>query len=98
MVVVHLPEPIHKDDIDVHKKLIIFPGAIKAAEQYLIPPGREAQSNVRIHAVFDKAEPLANVPDDGDVEFTAIGRFVSGKYFYGTGTVRIISPHEDEAQ
>ena len=98
IVVVHLPDSIHKDDIDVHKKLIIFPGAIEAAEQYLIPPGREAKSNVRIHAVFDKVELLANAPDDGDVEFTAIGRFVSGKYFYGTGTVRIISPQKDEAQ
>jgi parallel beta-helix repeat protein/predicted outer membrane repeat protein len=98
MFVVHLPEPIHKDDIDVHTKLLIFPGAIESAEQHLIPPGREAQSNVRIHAVFDKAELLEVMPDNGDVEFTAIGRFVSGKYFYGTGTVRIISPHEDEAQ
>jgi len=98
MVVLHLPEPIHKDDIDIHEKLIIFPGAIKAAEQRLIPPGWEAQSNVRIHAVFNKAELLEAMPDNGDVEVIAIGRFVSGKFFYGTGTVRIISPHEDEAQ
>jgi subtilisin family serine protease len=98
MVVVHLPEPIHKDDIDIHEKLIIFPGAIEAAEQRLIPPGWEAQSNVRIHAIFDKAELLEVMPDDGDVEVIAIGRFVSGKFFYGTGTVRIISPNEDEAQ
>jgi len=98
MVMLHLPESIHKDEIDVHKKLIIFPGAVEAAEQYLIPPGREAKSNVRIHAVFDKVKLLANVPDDGDVEFAAIGRFVSGKYFYGTGTVRIISPQKEQTQ
>jgi parallel beta-helix repeat protein len=98
MLVLHLSDSIHKDDIDMHKKVIIFPGAIETAEQHLIPPGREAQSNVRIHAVFDKVELLANVPDDGDVEFTAIGRLVSGKYFYDTGTVRIISPQKDEVQ
>jgi hypothetical protein len=98
MFVVQLPELIHKDDVDVHTKLIIFPGAIEAAEQHLIPPGSEAQSNARIHAFFDKAELLEAMPDNGDVEFTAIGRFVSGKYFYGIGTVRIINPHEDKTQ
>ena len=98
MFVVHLPESIHNYDIDMHTKLFLFPGAIEATEQYLIPPGTEAKSNLRIHAFFDKARLLENISDDGDAEFTAVGRFVSGKYFYGIGTVRIINLQQDEAQ
>ena len=82
----------------MHTKLFLFPGAIEATEQYLIPPGTEAKSNLRIHAFFDKARLLENISDDGDAEFTAVGRFVSGKYFYGIGTVRIINLQQDEAQ
>ena len=49
------------------------------------------QGEVKIHAVFDRAELLAAASGDGDVEVTVIGRFISGEYFYCTDQVRIIS-------
>jgi predicted outer membrane repeat protein len=96
--ILHLPESIAKDDIDAHEPLVLYPGPVKAIEQHLIPPAGPAQSNLRIHAVFDKTELLAPSPDNGDTELIVIGRFVSGKYFYGTDTVRVISPGNNEGQ
>jgi len=93
-----LPELFVKHDIDAYEPLVLYPGAIEAAEQYLIPPARPAQSDLRIHAVFDKAELLGVMPDNADVQITVIGRFSTGQYFYGTDTVRVISPGDDEEQ
>ncbi|MHC4735386.1 MAG: choice-of-anchor Q domain-containing protein, partial [Planctomycetota bacterium] len=104
LAIMHLPEPIVKEDIDAYEPLVLYPGAVEAAEQYLIPPAIEAKSNVRIHAVFDKAEIVtqlvhfAKQSSEDNVELTVIGRFVSGEYFYDTDTVRVISPADDEEQ
>jgi hypothetical protein len=94
--VMRLPELVVKNDVDAYEPLVFYPGAIKAAEQYIIPPAVQAKSNVRIHAFFDKDEMLADVPNEGDLEVTVIGRFVSGKYFYSTDKIRIISTCDDE--
>ncbi len=143
LAVMRLPEPIVKDDIDAYVPLVLYPGAIEATKQYVIQPrrrvpplggARRVRSNVRIFAVFDRAELLAaletslfearqgsalprlasgrfpefltglaatpdNPPPGGwQIELTVIGRFVSGEYFYGTDTVRVISPGDDEEQ
>jgi len=85
-----LPELIVRDDVDADEPLVLYPGAIEAVSQSVIPQGKPAQSNVRIVAVFDKADLLAATPDNGNVELIVVGRFISGEYFYGTDTVRII--------
>jgi hypothetical protein len=92
--VLRLPESIITDDIDVDEPLVVFPGAVEAAGQSIIPPGKAAQSSVKIHAVFDKADLLAAMPDNGEVELTVVGRLNTGEYFYGTDTVRIIGSHD----
>jgi hypothetical protein len=94
--IMHLPEHVIKDDIDANEPLVLYPGAIEADRQRLIPPSIEAKSNTRIHAVFDKAELFGIAGDNSDVELTVIGRFSTGQYFYGTDTIRIISPLDDE--
>jgi len=96
LALIHLPEPIVKDNVDAYKLLVLYPGAIKAANQYVIPSGARAQSNVRILAVFDKADLLAALPDNGNVELTIVGRFISGQYFYGTDKIRIIGYSDDD--
>ncbi len=97
-VIIRLPETIAKDDIDAYEPLVLHPGAIKSIRQNLIPPSIEAKSNTRIHAVFDKTKLLAATGDNGDIELTATGRFNTGKYFYGTDTIRIISPWNEQEQ
>jgi parallel beta-helix repeat protein len=84
-----LPEPIVKDDIDIYESLLLYPGSIEAGEQNIIPLGSGAQSNVKIHALFDTADLLAAMADNGDIEVTIIGRFKTGQYFYSTDTVTI---------
>jgi len=39
---------------------------------------------------------LAATPDDGNVELTTVGRFISGQYFYGTDKIRIIGYSDDD--
>ena len=69
--------------------LVLYPGGIAADEQKLLPDETAEDDSVRIRAVFDRAELLAATPYNGDVEVTVIGGFISGLYFYGTGTVTI---------
>jgi hypothetical protein len=89
LAALRLPEPIAGDDIDMYEPLVLFPGSIEATEQNL--QYKPAQREVKIHAVFDKAELLGAGPGDGDVEVTVVGRFISGEYFYCTDQVRIIN-------
>ena len=104
LALIHLPEPIVKDDVDAYKPLVLYPGAIEAASQYVFPSGARAQmprgipfgSNVRIIAVFDKADLLTAIPDNGNVELTAVGRFITDQCFYGTAEIRIISHSDDD--
>jgi len=95
LALIHLPEPIVKHDVDAYKPLVLYPGAIEAASQSVIPPGRRTQGNVRILAVFDKADLLTALPDNGNVELTIVGRFITGQYFYGADKIRIISYSDD---
>jgi parallel beta-helix repeat protein len=96
--IMRLPELIVKDDIDAYEPLVLYPGAIEAVRQRLIPPSIEAKSNTSIHAVFDKGELFAVAGDNGDIELTVIGRFGTGEYFYGTDNIRIISPCDGQEQ
>jgi predicted outer membrane repeat protein len=87
--VIRLPEPIVGNDIDMSDPLVLFPGGIEADRQNIFRPDRTADESVRIRAVFDRAELLSATPYNGDVEVTVAGRFISGLYFYGAGTVTI---------
>lgn len=88
LAVMRLPESIGEEDIDLSEPLVLFPGGIEADEQKLLPD-KTADDSVRIRAVFDRAELLAVTPDNGDVEVTVAGRFISGLCFYDTDTVKI---------
>jgi hypothetical protein len=90
LALIHLPEPIVNNEVDAHEPLVLYPGAIEATNQYIFPSGARAQSNVRILALFDKADLLTTLPDNGNVELTAVGRFISDQCFYGTDTIKII--------
>jgi predicted outer membrane repeat protein len=90
-VVVHLPEPIVGDDIDVSEPYVLYPGRIEADEQKLLLSDETDGDGVRIRAVFDRTGLLAAMPDQDNVEVTVIGRFLSGEYFYGTDNIRVVS-------
>ncbi len=47
---------------------------------------------VKAVAFFNKDELMAAVPDDGQVQLQVVGRLISGQYFVGSDTIRIITP------
>ncbi|MBA7602614.1 hypothetical protein ES703_09710 [subsurface metagenome] len=100
MALVRLPEGVTRDQIEGVGPLLLYPGGIEAVGQHVIPSGKvrqirpAGQSNVKILAFFDKAELMAAVDDNGEVELQLVGRLRTGRYFYGTDTVEIID-HKD---
>ena len=90
LAVVRLPEGVSKDEIDLDKPLMLYPGGIKAMRQYAIQSGRRGSRHTTVFASFNKAELMNAVPENGKVELRVFGLFETGQYFYGTDTVTII--------
>ncbi|MBA7693385.1 hypothetical protein ES703_101966 [subsurface metagenome] len=96
-----MPEGVTTDQIDsdphcfLRSKiwgLLLYPGAIEPIRQRVIESRRQGAS---IFALFDKAELMDIVNDNGSVELQVVGQLKTGQYFYGTDTVRIIGPRND---
>ncbi|HIJ71730.1 MAG TPA: hypothetical protein HPP87_10265 [Planctomycetes bacterium] len=45
-----------------------------------------------VFVLFDKADVMDALPNNGRVELTVVGKLESGQCIYGTDTVRIIRP------
>lgn len=91
LALLRLPEGITEDQIDSDRTLLLYPGEIEATYQRAIQWRRRGTPVTNIFALFSKAELMQAVPDDGEVELQVVDQLVSGQYFYGTDTVRIIS-------
>jgi len=87
LVLVRLPEGVTKDQIDSNEQLLLYPGGIEAIRQRVT----ESRSRgVSIFALFDKAELMDAVSDNGRVELRVGGLLKTGQYFYGSDTVLVI--------
>jgi hypothetical protein len=93
IAVMRLPEQMNEGEIDVNEKLVLYPGQIVATAQKLVPVSTQFHRSVRIYGIFDKTKVIDALSEDGDVSITVIGRYISGEYFYGKDTVKIISKH-----
>jgi hypothetical protein len=82
---IEMPEGVTPNDVDISESLVLSPGDIAAAEQS-ISGGRNIDA---VSASFDKNAVMAAVPN-GDIKFNVAGKLMSGQYFYGTDTVKII--------
>ena len=95
LAVIRFPEGVTEDDIDIDLPLMLFPGdnldGIEAISQRIVSWYRRGTLRVSVFASSPKDEVTAAVPEDGPVEMMVIGRFMSGQYFYGLDTARIIS-------
>jgi len=92
LALLRLPEGITTDQIDSNEPLLLYPGGIEAIRQRVT----ESRSRgVSIFALFDKAELMDAVSDNGSVELRVGGQLKTSQYFCGTDTVRIISPRND---
>ena len=91
IAIVRLPKDITKNEIDLDQPLILFPGPVESSRQRVFSARGRLDSQVHIIAVFDKIDFTDAVAGSGKAEVTAVGRFLSGQYFYGTDTIRIIT-------
>jgi len=90
MAWLRLPQGVAKDDIDSNTPLLLYPGEIEPTRQYIFPRGRRPK-RVSIIAYFDKRDLMDVISNNGRVELKLVGRLKTGRYFYGTDTVRIIN-------
>jgi len=91
LTLLRLPEGISKDDIDSGQPLLLDSFGIEAVNQYAFEWYRNGILHTSIIASFNKAELMAAVPDDGEVELQVTGQLNTGQVFYGIQTVTIFS-------
>jgi len=90
MAWVQLPEGITKDQIDQTTPLLLYPGPLEPIKQYIFEHGQKGRKRTSIFLLYDKAELMAAVPDNGRVDVQVVGMLTTGRYFYGTDFVTII--------
>jgi len=97
MAWMHLPEGITKDQIDQTTPLLLYPGSLEPINQYIFEHGQKGSKLTSIFIIYDKAELMAVVPDNGLVDVQVVGMLTTGRYFYGTDFITIIGrehPHQ----
>ncbi len=90
-VVLRLPEGITKDQVNMDRSLVLYPGGIQGTDQSTIQWRRRKAVYTSIIAFFDKADLMAAVPKDGATQVDVFGQLVTGRFFSGSDTLRIFS-------
>ncbi len=89
--IVRMPQGIERNELDLEQPLLLYPGEIEAMSQYAIQWSIQQSTRTSIYAFFDKESLMDAVPDDGRVELQVVGQLKTGRYFYGSDTVRVVS-------
>lgn len=79
-----LPPGIGRDDIK-DTLPTLYPGRVRAKRQIVYGTA----STAKVIALFDKAELVAAIPDNGQVKLKVVGKLKAGRSFYGEATVNI---------
>lgn len=90
ITILHMPDYITEDQIDTNEPLLLYPGEIEADSIRVLTNPRT--QSVIICAAFDKDELLDDINDSGQIELMAVGRLITGQYFFGTGNITVICP------
>lgn len=90
LAMLKLPQGITKDQIDLDYKLLLYPGAIEASKQNILSCCNDGHQRLAITAFFDKSALLDSISSNGPVRLDVVGRLVTGQYFFGQNTIRII--------
>jgi len=90
MAWMQLPEGITKDQIDLTAPLLLYPGPLEPINQYFFEHGQKGNKRTNIFILYDKAELLAAVPDNGPVDVQVVGMLTTGQYFYGSDFLTIL--------
>jgi hypothetical protein len=92
-----LPEGVTKDQIDQNQPVPLYPGPLEPINKYIFEHGQKDQKRTSIFFLYDKAEFLAAIPDNGLIDVQVIGSLNTCQKFYGTSFVTILDrqqPHQ----
>jgi hypothetical protein len=84
MAWITLPEEITPEMVDEDTAVVLYPGRINAAFQFVF--------NTNIFAFFQKAALKDAVDRGGPNDFSIIGRLTTGEFFSASDTVTVIRP------
>ncbi len=82
--IIILPSGIGKDDIK-DTLPTLYPGRVRAKRQLVYGTA----STAKVVAVFDKAELVDAISENGNIKLKVVGKLKEGRSFYGEATVRI---------
>jgi len=83
------PKGITRDQIDQTAPLLLYPGSLEPVKQYIFEHGRPGSKHTSIFLLYDKAELMAAVPDNGRVDVQVIGSLNTSQQFYGNSFITI---------
>ncbi len=87
---IHLPEDVPQNQINMSEPIKLYPCDIEAVNQYIISSRRwRATQGTSIAAFFDKTDLIDAVGDNGKVELQVTGKLKSGRVFFGNSTISI---------
>jgi hypothetical protein len=84
--VVVLPKGTSRKDVDLSQPLVLFPGSVPAMKQTALV---WLSGYTLVLADFSRADLVAAVPQNGQVELQIVGRLKNGQHFSGHDTVTI---------
>ena len=86
-----MPEGILRSDINQSERLVFTPGNVIARRQHVFQWKKHGRPCTGVMAVFNKSDCMPHLsPGQNQVE--VIGKLNDGRYFFGTDTIKIITP------
>jgi len=89
LATLYLP-PVADEQVNTEEPLRLYPGGIEAEHQRFSRYGKPGRSLTIALAFFDRQQVIDALEGPGKVEVSVVGRFVTGQYFYGSDTIKII--------
>jgi hypothetical protein len=92
MAILQLPAGISKKQVDSGRKLLLYPGEIKANSQFIMSYYDRRVERVIIWAYFDSNSLTDAVSKTGWVNLDVVGQLKTGQYFSSSDKVWVIKP------
>ncbi len=89
LAIVDLPPGVGKEQVNGDKALVMSPGAVEAAEQYVFQTTEWGRVRTTIYAFFEKARLMRAIRENGPVVLEVTGELKNGRPFYGVDVVTI---------
>jgi hypothetical protein len=83
--------PVPGEKVNTNEPLRLYPGDIEAKHQQFVIYGRLGHSPTIALALFDKQQVI-DALGPGQVEVSVVGEFLTGRFFFGSDTIKIIAP------